>query len=106
FAGCCTMVDTSSGSPDSPVSSGSDWLAVTTSELESAGALSSLGCRGSGVGSLSPPVCQKSGRGLASMASTTVRGLDVARVRGLYLSLPSGPASLDGPLSAMQPESV
>lgn len=40
------------------------------------------------------------------MGSTTVRGLDVARVRGLYLSLPSGPASLDGPLSAVQPESV
>lgn len=35
-----------------------------------------------------------------------VRGLDVARVRGLYLSLPSGPATLDGPLSALQPESV
>lgn len=40
------------------------------------------------------------------MGSMTVRGLDVARVRGLYLSLPSGPATLDGPLSAVQPESV
>jgi cysteine desulfurase family protein (TIGR01976 family) len=40
------------------------------------------------------------------MGSMTARGLDVARVRGLYLSLPSGPATLDGPLSALQPESV
>jgi selenocysteine lyase/cysteine desulfurase len=40
------------------------------------------------------------------MVSTTARGLDVARVRGLYLSLPTGPATLDGPLSAVQPESV
>ena len=44
------------------------------------------------------------------MGSTTARGfgadLDVARLRGLYLSLPSGPANLDGPLSAVQPESV
>jgi selenocysteine lyase/cysteine desulfurase len=40
------------------------------------------------------------------MGSMTVRGLDVARVRGLYLSLSSGPATLDGPLSAVSPESV
>jgi cysteine desulfurase family protein (TIGR01976 family) len=40
------------------------------------------------------------------MAPTVLRGLDVARVRGLYLTVATGPACLDGPLSALQPESV
>ena len=31
---------------------------------------------------------------------------DVARVRGLYLTVGTGPACLDGPLSTLQPESV
>lgn len=39
-------------------------------------------------------------------AEGSARAFDVARVRGLYLSLPSGPATLDGPLSTLQPESV
>src|SRR5262249_6942557 len=40
------------------------------------------------------------------MQSTVTGGLDVARVRGLYLTVASGPVCLDGPLSALQPESV
>lgn len=40
------------------------------------------------------------------MRSTVVSGLDVARVRGLYLTVGTGPACLDGPLSTLQPESV
>ena len=101
------MADTSSGSPDSPVSSGSDWLAVYDLGTRISGcALVALAVGVPGWVSLTPPVWQSADVGLASMASTTVRGLDVARVRGLYLSLPTGPASLDGPLSAMQPESV
>lgn len=40
------------------------------------------------------------------MRSAVGSRLDVARVRGLYLTLGSGPAILDGPLSAVRPESV
>ena len=40
------------------------------------------------------------------MRSTMANGLDVARVRGLYLTVGTGPACLDGPLSTLQPESV
>src|SRR4051812_2637466 len=40
------------------------------------------------------------------MGSTVVQGFDVARVRGLYLTVAAGPANLDGPLSTLQPESV
>ncbi|HEY7010187.1 MAG TPA: aminotransferase class V-fold PLP-dependent enzyme [Jatrophihabitantaceae bacterium] len=40
------------------------------------------------------------------MGSTAVRSLDVARVRGLYLTVGAGTAYLDGPLSTLQPESV
>jgi cysteine desulfurase family protein (TIGR01976 family) len=41
----------------------------------------------------------------ASGSSSTSR-FDVARVRGLYQSVGSGTASLDGPLGTLQPESV
>jgi cysteine desulfurase family protein (TIGR01976 family) len=40
------------------------------------------------------------------MRSTMTNGLDVARVRGLYLTVGTAPACLDGPLSTLQPESV
>jgi cysteine desulfurase family protein (TIGR01976 family) len=40
------------------------------------------------------------------MRSTVAGKLDVARVRGLYLTVGTGPACLDGPLSTLQPESV
>jgi selenocysteine lyase/cysteine desulfurase len=38
--------------------------------------------------------------------SSSIGRFDVARVRGLYLSVGSGTASLDGPLGTLQPESV
>lgn len=40
------------------------------------------------------------------MGSTRVESLDVARVRGLYLTVGGGVATLDGPLGMLQPESV
>lgn len=40
------------------------------------------------------------------MRATASDELDVARVRGLYLTVATGPANLDGPLSTLQPESV
>jgi cysteine desulfurase family protein (TIGR01976 family) len=40
------------------------------------------------------------------MRATVTGELDVARVRGLYLTVATGPASLEGPLSTLQPESV
>jgi hypothetical protein len=39
----------------------------------------------------------------ARTVPTTVYGLDVARVRGLYLTMGAGIAHLDGPLSMLQP---